>query len=143
MASALPSDSRVRRSVPSVASGQRSARWPRPVAASFLCSATVGFPAASKATDAGISFCVTGSSGEVASTCVIDTASRRGVAYRAIALAAVRKPRSVSPSTTPSANAWPSAFSAFGGSSSVKSSTTSVAVWLMRAAHAWGRLQPA
>ncbi len=107
------------------ATGRRGARGRARRGAS--CSAAVGRPSASSATVAGISFCVNGWSGDTGSTWVIFTASRRGVAYGVATLAVCRKPRSRSPSASPAANASPSSFSAFGGSSSVKSSTVSAA----------------
>jgi hypothetical protein len=78
-ASALPSGSRL-----SVCQSSM------PSASSFLRSTAVGRPAASSATLTGRSFCRIDWSGERASTCVIETASRRGVANGVARLSAVR-----------------------------------------------------
>ena len=75
----------------------------------------------------GLFTCVTGVSGERASTCVIRAASRRGVANPVSALSGARNPRWASASRRLAANVSPRLRSALGGSSSVKSSTTSVA----------------
>ena len=85
-------------------------------------------PCASAATIAGISLSTTSLSGATARTCVIATASRRGVAYGVATERRRQDAAPLSPAASVSANAAPSAFSALGGSSSVTSSTTSVAV---------------
>src|ERR1700681_1809621 len=91
----------------------------------FFLNASV-IPEASRAALAGINLAITSASGATGRTYVTDTASRRGVAYDVATLSGSRKPRSRSPDSMPAANASPSRFSAFGGSSSVKSSTTRV-----------------
>ncbi len=90
----------------------------------FLVKASLGLDP-SLATFAGMSLSITSASGATARTSVIVTASRRGVEY-VVASLLPRKLRLRSPASMPDAKASPIAFSAFGGSSSVRSSTSSV-----------------
>src|SRR5205823_11468981 len=94
-----------------------------------LLRGAVGLPSLSSATVTGRTFSRMVLSGEVARTFVIDTARRRGVHQVVTTLSASRKSRAFRPFAMPAAKAAPSLTSAFGGSSSVCSSTRSV--WFM------------
>ena len=101
-----------------------------PSFSSRLTSAGVGFPAASKPTLAGISFLVSERAAEFASTAGIRTARRRGVAKSRYSTVLATKPAATSSSKSAEAKLSPSLFSAFGGSSSVKSSTSRLSFML-------------
>ena len=118
-ASALPSGARC-----SVGTAAASS----PSAASFFSSAAVGWPLASSPTATGISFCRCAWSAARAATCVMCTARRRGVANGVTAALEPLRPCACSASNNCWAKAWPSFFSALGGSSSTNSSTSSGAV---------------
>ena len=100
-----------------------------PSFSSRFIKAGLGAPLASYATLAGINLFVSMRSAARSSTSDIATPRRRGVAKVVTALALpLVSPASASDSTMRSANAWPKVFNAFGGNSSVSSSTSNVAL---------------
>ena len=96
-------------------------------------SAGVGLPSLSRPTLTEGPCISSALSGDCARTCVACTASRRGVAKTHDWLPAARKPSCARSSVSVLRNASPNRASDFGGSSSVSSSTSSVAVVMMRA----------
>jgi hypothetical protein len=98
-------------------------------------SAGVGLPSASMPTEAGMSFTSIARGWEPSLTPGSETARRRGVANALARPPASSISRFARPRAIASANASPRRFSALGGSSSQKSSTSSVAL-MPRAARA-------
>ena len=103
-----------------------------PTLASFFSSAGVASPAAVRPTLTGINLCDTALSSAKDRMALMCAARRRGDANGVTAEWSVARPWAFRLAARPLANASPSFFNAFGGSSSTKSSTSRLRIVVIR-----------